>query len=407
MKNRVIILGSTGSIGVNTLAVISANQDNFSVFALVANSSIENLSNQCKVYEPRYAHVNNEKDAKKLSLILRNLDLNTEVLFGRESLNALVTLQEVDTVVCAISGSVGLESSLNAVKSGKRILLANKESLVMSGDLMIKAANKSKAFIIPVDSEHNALFQILMTSNNNPKLGAKSFYDKNIKEVQLTASGGPFLDFTQKDLAKVSIKQAINHPTWKMGKKISVDSATMMNKGFEIIEACILFGLKPDQVKVMIHRQSLMHAMVVFNDESVISHLSNHDMRIAISYALSWPSRNRLNLKSLDLTNYKSLTFEKVKKGQFKCLDLAYKAMYIGLNAPTILNAANEIGAKNPWDGGDQYQANNDNFKPAKGQTNLSCKSQFTGSDKTCMLTTNTGSDDTVSYDVQDKITME
>ena len=212
---------------------------------------------------------------------------------------------------------------------------------------MIKAANKFKASIIPVDSEHNALFQILMTSNNNLKLGTKSFYDKNIKEVQLTASGGPFLDFTQKDLVKVSIKQAINHPTWKMGKKISIDSATMMNKGFEIIEACILFGLKPDQVKVVIHRQSLMHAMVVFNDESVMAHLSNHDMRIAISYALSWPSRNRLNLKSLDLTNYKNLTFEKVKKGQFKCLDLAYKAMYIGLNAPTILNAANEIAVKN------------------------------------------------------------
>ena len=193
MKNRVIILGSTGSIGVNTLAVISANQDNFSVFALVANSSIENLSNQCKVYEPRYAHVNNEKDAKKLSLILRNLDLNTEVLFGRESLNALVTLQEVDTVVCAISGSVGLESSLNAVKSGKRILLANKESLVMCGKLFMDLAKENNATILPIDSEHNALHQCF--SSNDKKF---------VEKIILTASGGPFLKTDLKDFNKIT-----------------------------------------------------------------------------------------------------------------------------------------------------------------------------------------------------------
>ncbi len=344
---RLTILGSTGTIGKNTLSVISQLKIKPKIFALTAKTNIKLLFQQIKLFKPSFAVVLDKSNADKLSKICISSRLKTKILYSKDNLSYVASHKNCDYVMSAIVGSAALQPTYNAILAGKKILLANKESLVMSGDLMIKAANKSKAFIIPVDSEHNALFQILMTSNNNPKLGAKSFYDKNIKEVQLTASGGPFLDFTQKDLAKVSIKQAINHPTWKMGKKISVDSATMMNKGFEIIEACILFGLKPDQVKVMIHRQSLMHAMVVFNDESVISHLSNHDMRIAISYALSWPSRNRLNLKSLDLTNYKSLTFEKVKKGQFKCLDLAYKAMYIGLNAPTILNAANEIAVKN------------------------------------------------------------
>ena len=332
MKNRVIILGSTGSIGVNTLAVISANQDNFSVFALVANSSIENLSNQCKVYEPRYAHVNNEKDAKKLSLILRNLDLNTEVLFGRESLNALVTLQEVDTVVCAISGSVGLESSLNAVKSGKRILLANKESLVMCGKLFMDLAKENNATILPIDSEHNALHQCF--SSNDKKF---------VEKIILTASGGPFLKTDLKDFDKITKEQALDHPTWNMGNKISIDSATMMNKGLEIIEAMYLFDLKLSQVDVVIHPQSIVHSMVCYSDGSIISQVSKNDMKIPISYCLGWPERINSCVNLIDLTKSQPLTFENISKERFPCFYLAKEVAEIGESFPTVMNAANEV----------------------------------------------------------------
>ena len=332
MKNRVIILGSTGSIGVNTLAVISANQDNFSVFALVANSSIENLSNQCKVYEPRYAHVNNEKDAKKLSLILRNLDLNTEVLFGRESLNALVTLQEVDTVVCAISGSVGLESSLNAVKSGKRILLANKESLVMCGKLFMDLAKENNATILPIDSEHNALHQCF--SSNDKKF---------VEKIILTASGGPFLKTDLKDFDKITKEQALDHPTWNMGNKISIDSATMMNKGLEIIEAMYLFDLKLSQVDVVIHPQSIVHSMVCYSDGSIISQVGKNDMKIPISYCLGWPERINSCVNLIDLTKSHPLTFENISKEKFPCFYLAKEVASIGESVPTVMNAANEV----------------------------------------------------------------
>ena len=332
MKNRVIILGSTGSIGINTLEVISANQDNFSVFALVANSAVENLSNQCKVYKPRYAHVNNEEDARKLSSILRNLDLKTEVLFGRESLNVLVALQEIDTVVCAISGSAGLESSLHAVKSGKRILLANKESLVMCGKLFMDLAKESNAIILPIDSEHNALHQCF--SSNDKKF---------VEKIILTASGGPFLKTDLKDFDKITKEQALDHPTWNMGNKISIDSATMMNKGLEIIEAMYLFDLKLSQVDVVIHPQSIVHSMVCYSDGSIISQVGKNDMKIPISYCLGWPERISSCVNLIDLTKSQPLTFENISKEKFPCFYLAKEVASIGESVPTAMNAANEV----------------------------------------------------------------
>ena len=332
MKNSVIILGSTGSIGVNTLEVISANQDNFSIFALTANSSVENLSSQCKIYKPRYAHVSREEDAKKLSLNLKNMDLNTEVLFGRESLNALVALQDVDTVVCAISGSAGLESSLNAVKSGKKILLANKESLVMCGKLFMDLAKESNATILPIDSEHNALHQCFSSND-----------EKFVQKIILTASGGPFLKMDLNDFDKITKEQALDHPTWNMGNKISIDSATMMNKGLEIIEAMYLFDLKLSQVDVVIHPQSIVHSMVCYSDGSIISQVSKNDMKIPISYCLGWPERISSCVNLIDLTKSQPLTFENISKERFPCFYLAKEVAAIGESVPTVMNAANEV----------------------------------------------------------------
>ena len=328
MRKSVIILGSTGSIGVNTLEVISANQDNFSIFALAANSSVESLSSQCKIHKPRYVHVNREDDAKKLSLILRKLSLNTEVLFGRESLNTLVSLKEVDTVVCAISGSAGLESSLNAVKHGKRILLANKESLVMCGRLFMDLAKESNATILPIDSEHNALHQCF--SSNDKKF---------VEKIILTASGGPFLKMDLEDFDKITKEQALNHPTWNMGNKISIDSATMMNKGLEIIEAMHLFDLKLSQVDVVIHPQSIVHSMVCYNDGSIISQLSKNDMKIPISYCLGWPERISSSVNLIDLIKSQPLTFENISKKRFPCFYLAKEVAAIGESFPTAMKS--------------------------------------------------------------------
>ena len=332
MKKSVIILGSTGSIGVNTLEVISANNDNFCIFALVAYSSVESLSAQCKIYKPRYAHVNREEDAKKLSSILRNLDLNTEVLFGKESLNALVALQEVDIIVCAISGSAGLESSLNAVKSGKKILLANKESLVMCGKLFMDLAKENNATVLPIDSEHNALHQCFSSND-----------DKFVEKIILTASGGPFLKTNLNDFYKITKEQALDHPTWNMGDKISIDSATMMNKGLEIIEAMYLFDLKFSQVDVVIHPQSIVHSMVCYNDGSIISQVSKNDMKIPISYCLGWPERINSCVSLIDLTKSQPLTFENISKERFPCFYLAKEVAEIGESFPTVMNAANEV----------------------------------------------------------------
>ena len=332
MKKNVIILGSTGSIGINTLDVISSNADKFIAYALVANSSIDKLLIQCKKFKPKYVHVNKEEDAKKLSSKLNNLQLNIEILFGVEALNSLVSLSEIDMVVCAISGSAGLESSLNAVKSGKRILLANKESLVMCGKLFMDLAKQNEATILPVDSEHNAIHQCFSLNNKN-------FVDKII----LTASGGPFLKTSLHDFDNITPDQALNHPTWDMGKKISIDSATMMNKGLEIIEAMYLFDLELSQIDVVIHPQSLIHSMVCYTDGSIISQASKNDMKIPISYCLGWPERIESNVSLINFEKIQTLTFEEVSKEKFPCFYLAKDVARIGESAPTVMNAANEI----------------------------------------------------------------
>ena len=332
MKKNVIILGSTGSIGVNTLEVLSLHPEIFNVFALVANSSIENLSNQCKKFNPKFAHVSKEEDAKKLVSIIEKFDINTEVLFGNKSLNELVSTSEVDTVVCAISGSAGLESSLHAVKAGKKILLANKEALVMCGSLFMDLAKKNNATILPVDSEHNALHQCFSANQ-----------EKSLNKIILTASGGPFLNNNINTFENITLEEALNHPTWTMGKKISIDSATMMNKGLEIIEAMYLFDLKIDQIDVLIHPQSLIHSMVCYEDGSMIAQVSKNDMKIPISYCLGWPKRIKSGIDIIDLTTQSPLSFLNVPKEKFPCFYLAKEVALEGNSSPTIMNAANEI----------------------------------------------------------------
>ena len=338
----ITILGSTGTIGVNTLSVISKIKNSYPIFALTANKNIRLLFSQIKKYKPVYAVISNEVDAISLRKLCKTNNIKIKILFGRSGLLYVTEHIKVKNVLSAIVGAAALEPTINAIKKSKNILLANKESLIMSGSLMVKLASESGSLIIPVDSEHNAILQIMTTHGLEYK-NNKSLIKNNINHVTLTASGGPFLNFTKKQLSKVTPNQAIKHPKWKMGKKISIDSATMMNKGLEIIEASILFNLDPKQIKVLIHPESIVHAMVAFTDGSVISHMSKHDMRVAISYAISWPNRQKTDIQELKNIEFKSLSFQKVKKNQFKCLDLCIKALKLGHNAPTVLNAANEV----------------------------------------------------------------
>ena len=338
----ITILGSTGTIGVNTLSVISKIKNSYPIFALTANKNIRLLFSQIKKYKPVYAVISNEVDAISLRKLCKTNNIKIKILFGRSGLLYVTEHIKVKNVLSAIVGAAALEPTINAIKNSKNILLANKESLIMSGSLMVKLASESGSLIIPVDSEHNAILQIMTTHGLEYK-NNKSLIKNNINHVTLTASGGPFLNFTKKQLSKVTPNQAIKHPKWKMGKKISIDSATMMNKGLEIIEASILFNLDPKQIKVLIHPESIVHAMVAFTDGSVISHMSKHDMRVAISYAISWPNRQKTDIQELKNIEFKSLSFQKVKKNQFKCLDLCIKALKLGHNAPTVLNAANEV----------------------------------------------------------------
>ena len=335
MKKNVIILGSTGSIGVNTLEVLTLHQTKFDVFALVANSSVDILSKQCIKFKPKYAHISKEEDARAILNIIKKQNIKTEVLFGQKTLNELVSLNDVHTVVCAISGSAGLESSINAVKSGKNILLANKESLVMCGSLFMDLAKKHGSTILPVDSEHNALHQCF---SENSK--------KSVEKIILTASGGPFLNSNVDELEYVTKEQALKHPTWKMGKKISIDSATMMNKGLEIIEAMYLFDLKINQIETLIHPQSLIHSMVCYDDGSIIMQASKNDMKIPISYCLGWPNRIKSGIELIDLTKQPPFVFLEVKEDKFPCFYLAKQVGLEGESLPTVMNAANEIAVK-------------------------------------------------------------
>ena len=335
MKENIIILGSTGSIGVNTLKVISLNPNLFSVFALAANSSAEKLFEQCKVFKPKFVHLNEENSAKKLIELLKESKLDVEVLFGKDLLNELVSHSEVDVVVCSISGSSGLESSIAAVKSGKKILLANKESLVMCGELFMNLAKKYKSTILPVDSEHNSLHQCFASNSN-----------KSVEKIIITASGGPFLNSKIENFENFTPKQALNHPTWSMGKKISIDSATMMNKGLEIIEAIYLFDLKVGQVDALIHPQSLIHSMVYYSDGSILMQASKNDMKIPISYCLGWPQRIESGVDLINLDKQEPLVFFEISKDRFPCFYLAKEVAKEGSSFPTVMNAANEIAVK-------------------------------------------------------------
>jgi 1-deoxy-D-xylulose-5-phosphate reductoisomerase len=330
MKN-IAVLGATGSIGLNTLDVISRHPDKFNVFAVSAYSDWESLYKICLTHLPSFAALINEAAAEQLRKVAPE---GVEVLCGQDALDNIASHQKTDYVMAAIVGSAGMSSTVCAAQAGKRIMLANKESLVLGGNLLMGLANKSGAEIIPVDSEHSAIFQCLQ--------GGK----EGLNKIQLTASGGPFLKTPLESLASVSPEEACNHPNWKMGKKISVDSATMMNKGLEVIEASFLFGLYSKQIEVIVHPQSIVHSFVHFDDGSVLSQLGLPDMRSAISYALSFPGRQNSGVKNLDLTKESPLEFMIPDKEKYKCLELAYEAIAEGKNAPCVLNAANEVAVE-------------------------------------------------------------
>ena len=330
MKN-IAILGATGSIGINTLDVLSRHPDKYNVFALSANNNWEKMQKLCVKYMPEFAVMANADAAESLRKVVPD---EVTVLQGEGALNDIASHQRTDFVMAAIVGGAGLSSTFAAASSGKRVMLANKESLVLGGNLLINAAKISGAELIPVDSEHSAIFQCLQ--------GGK----EGLNKIQLTASGGPFLKTPSAELYNVTPKQACNHPKWKMGRKISVDSATLMNKGLEVIEAHFLFQLLPSKIEVVIHPQSIVHSFVYFEDGSVLSQLGLPDMRSAISYALSFPSRQTSGVEDLDLTKQAPLEFLSPDMDRFKCLGLAYEALEKGGSAPGTLNAANEIAVE-------------------------------------------------------------
>ena len=349
------VLGSTGSIGVSTLDVVRRHPELFSIRALTAHSNIELLAKQCLEFKPELAVVGSELAAQQLKEKLTGEDLKIKISFGPQSLITASTMEQVDTVMAAIVGAAGLMPTIEAAKKGKRILLANKESLVMSGDLFMQAIKEGQAELLPIDSEHNAIYQSLPDANTSNG-GARGIYGQHgVKEILLTASGGPFRNKSRAELATVTPEQACAHPNWVMGKKISVDSATMMNKGLEVIEAHYLFGVATENIKVLIHPQSVIHSMVRYIDGSVIAQLGQPDMRTPIAYGLGWPNRIESGVKELDFFAMKDLSFEEANLEQFPCLRLAYQALELGGTMPCILNAANEVAVEGFLNGGYQF----------------------------------------------------
>lgn len=342
MRRRVAVLGSTGSIGVNTLDVIRAHPDRFQVVALTAGQQVERLAQQCLEFNPRIAVVADAAGANQLAQLLAGKGGQLNILHGPEALISAVLESDCDTVMAAIVGAAGLAPTLAAAKAGKRILLANKEALVMSGDLFMNAVNTGGAELLPIDSEHNAIFQCLPDRFGSVSHGnARDHF--GVEELWLTASGGPFREKTLDALKTITPDQACAHPNWVMGRKISVDSATMMNKGLEVIEAHWLFGLPLTQIRVLIHPQSVVHSMVRYRDGSVIAQLGQPDMRTPIAYGLAWPDRIDAGVPSLNLAQLATLQFSEPDLDRFPCLALAFEAAKIGGTAPAILNAANEI----------------------------------------------------------------
>ncbi len=343
MKN-ITILGATGSIGINTLDVIKRHRQIYEVTALTANRQVDRMVSLCQEWSPRYAVMADADAADNLDKRLKKLDIALEVLSGIDGLNFVASLAEVDIVMAAIVGSAGLLPSLAAAQAGKRVLLANKEALVMSGQLFIDAVRNNGAELLPIDSEHNAIFQCMppqfkIPSSSNEELAG-------VSRILLSASGGPFRSYPIDQLEFVTPDQACAHPNWSMGRKISVDSATMMNKGLEVIEACWLFSLPPSQVDVLLHPQSVIHSLVEYVDGSVLAQLGNPDMRTPIAHALAWPERISSGVPRLNLVEIARLDFEPVDFDRFPCLKLAYDAMSAGGTTSTILNAANEIAVQ-------------------------------------------------------------
>ncbi len=330
-KKYITILGSTGSIGVNSLKILKANPDKYQCIGLAAGRNIKLLLRQIELFQPTAVCVLNEKLALELKKHLPDKS-NPEIFFGTKGYIQLSTLEEIDTVISAITGAAGLLPTYEAIKAGKDIALANKETMVMAGGIIMKEAKKQGISVLPVDSEHSAIFQSLQ---GHP--------EKDIKRVILTASGGPFRDFSLEEMEKVTPAQALNHPNWDMGGKISIDSATLMNKGLEAIEAKWFFNQEMDHISILIHPQSVVHSMVEYKDGSVIAQLGVPDMIIPISYALSYPRHLENKLPPLELDKLEQLTFQKPDLKKFRCLALALKAAEIGDSMPTIVNGANEI----------------------------------------------------------------
>ncbi len=339
------ILGSTGSIGESTLSLVRQHPERFKIHSLSAHKNIDCLLEQCLEFHPSMVVVADEDAAEHFKQKVSAIDTlkHLEVLSGSEGLESIAASQGNDTVMASIVGAAGLKATLAAAEAGKRILLANKESLVMSGCLFMDCVRKNGVELLPIDSEHNAVFQCL--AEKQQSLMAHEMTEevrKSVKRVILTASGGPFLTRSLESLANVSPDEACKHPKWEMGRKISVDSATLMNKGLEVIEACLLFNLPPEQVEVIIHPQSIVHSMVEYIDGSVLAQMANPDMKIPIAYGLSWPERIETGVNFLDLVREQSLQFEQPDLARFPCLGLAYQAIKRGAFAVTALNAANE-----------------------------------------------------------------
>lgn len=377
-KQNIVILGSTGTIGVNTLDVIAQHSDLFEVFALTGQTQLEKLARQCRRFRPRYVVVSDEASADKLHRLLRNEEASSariherilhkqtqhqscevtkavqneilsagkfimpEICWGNEALKQVATHPEVDTVMAAIVGAACLPASLAAVMAGKRILLANKEALVMAGDFFMQAARQNQATILPVDSEHSAIFQCLSEIESFiPK--QVDWQKVGVNRLILTASGGPFRGKKPQELQHITPDQACAHPNWVMGQKISVDSATMMNKGLEVIEAFWLFSFPADKIDVIVHPQSIIHSMVQFCDGSVMAQMGTPDMKTPIAYALGHPKRLATTVTPLDFTQLAQLSFEAPDRQTFRCLDLAFESLKMGGSASAVLNAANEI----------------------------------------------------------------
>ena len=334
------ILGATGSIGVSTLDVVARHPDRYRIFALTGQTRIDVLAEQCAQFQPEVAVVVDADAAERLQQLIRDRGLKTNVVYGEQALCDVASADGCDTVMAAIVGAAGLGPSLAAARAGKKLLLANKEALVISGQLFMDAVAASGSTLLPIDSEHNAIFQCLPIGYQRvpPQHG--------IRKILLTASGGPFLDRDLSSFESITPEQAVAHPNWSMGRKISVDSATMMNKGLEVIEAHWLFGASASQIEVVIHPQSVIHSMVAYADGSVLAQLGNPDMRTPIAHALAYPERIDSGVDAIDLARIGQLEFRQPDRVRFPCLQLAFDALQVGGSAPAVLNAANEVAVQ-------------------------------------------------------------